>query len=76
MWGNATDFQIPINGSGKGSFADLNTVAMALMSLSSMSCLTFLAENKGKSQGTTSQATSRWVKKADSKPLIGPLEGT
>jgi hypothetical protein len=76
MRGKAEGSQIPINGSGKGFVADLNTVAMPLKSLSSRSCLIFLAENKGKSQGTISQATSRWVKKADNNPLIGPLEGT
>jgi len=76
MRGNAVASQIPVNGSGRLFVVDLKTVAIALGSLSVMSCLIFLAENKGKSQGTMNQATSLWSKKADNNPLIGPLDGT
>jgi hypothetical protein len=55
---------------------DLKTVAMPCLSLSFISWVIFFVENKGKSQGMISQAAFGWVKKAEIKPLIGPLEGT
>jgi hypothetical protein len=55
---------------------DLKTVAMPCTSLSVISWEIFFTENRGKSQGITSQAAFGWVKKAEIKPLIGPLEGT
>jgi hypothetical protein len=54
----------------------VKTVAMPSSSLSFNSWVIFFAENKGKSQGMTSHAAFGWVKKAEIKPLIGPLEGT
>jgi len=76
MRGNAAGSQIPINGSGESVAADLKTVAMPCGSLSFISWVIFFDENRGKSQGTTSQAASGCFKKAESKPLIGPLDGT
>jgi len=55
---------------------DLKTVAMPCTSLSFNSCAIFFTENRGKSQGITNQAAFGCVKKAEIKPLIGPLEGT